>query len=161
MFSLLAKYIAPYKWLIGIGAILLIIGSLSFGINKTLKSREQRGYDKAVSEYTKKGMEAERAARAKEASLNAQIEDARNAAVFRDRKITELSRTLVTTSNGLRDTISSLRRQLSADSIVTLRNKANTSLHLLGECQERYGELAEAADRHASDVVMLEESWPK
>lgn len=153
MFSLLS----PYKWLIYAGlAIVLSLGAWRYTVKQ-----QDIGYQRAVSQYTAKQLENEKIARAKETALNQQLEEARNAATIRDQKITALSGTLESTTSKLRDTITGLRKQLNNDSLLAARRKADTSLALLGECTREYRQMAEDADRHASDVKLLQEAWPK
>ncbi len=154
------SFLTPYKLYIELAIIITIIGGIAFGAHKLLAHERKVGYDKAVAEYTEKALIANQAARARELALNTQVQEARNAATLRENKILELSNKLSSTSNSLLDTINSLRRKLSQSSAEAARRQADTALTLLGECQERYGEMAENADRHASDVKMFQEAWP-
>lgn len=130
------------------------------GIYKGLAYQRNMGYQKAVNEYTEKLLLAERTARAKEAELNDKIQKATNEATLMDNKITDLSR-LVRESSGLRNTIADLRRKLSSNPPTSANKQADTVLDVLGQCQSEYGAVAEAADRHARDVKLLLDAWPK
>lgn len=49
---------------------------------------------------------------------------------------------------------------VSEDAAAAVR-RANTAGELLGQCAAEYTDVAQAADRHALDVRLLLESWPK
>src|SRR6185295_2015524 len=153
--------LGTYRAYIITGIVLLSIAAITYGVHVTLANERKIGYDKAVAEYTEKAAVVEKEARARELELSKQIQEARNAATIREQKISDLSTQLSTTSNRLLNTINALRSKLSASSAEAARKQADTALSLLGECQARYGEVAESADRHASDVKLLEEAWPK
>lgn len=153
--------IFPYKY--GIIALLLIAVSVgvTYKIHSIKKEADKAGYDRAVSEYTTKALEAEKIARKKEQELNEKVRVAEDEAAKRNEKIRDLTRDLNTKSRGLRDTIDSLKRDLSRDSEDAARRKAATALSVFDECQARYGEVAEDADRLSNELRKLIESWPQ
>ena len=65
-----------------------------------------------------------------------------------------------TESDGLRDAIYAFRAKLPNASAATVAVAADTAAELLGACAHEYRGVAESADRHASDAVMLIEAWP-
>lgn len=154
-------FVEQYKWLIQLSAMIAIICGVFYGIHCILDYEQDIGYKKAVAEYTQKQLIAEQEARKKETDLNKKVEDARNESTKREQKINDLSKSLNAATDSLRDTINTLRNGVPEDSLEASRNKSNSALSLLGECQEEYGKLAEEADRHASDVKLLEEAWPE
>lgn len=158
MFSL---FFAKYKWAIEIGAVLLVIALVFYGINKVLKFKEQQGYDKAVAGYTVKQLAAEQAARAKETEWSNQLQKAQNDAILRNQKIDELSRNLDSATSRLRDTIATLRNKLATDSADAVRNRADTALRVFGECAEEYRKVAEYAEQHGSGKQELKDAWVK
>lgn len=101
------------------------------------------------------------AAGVQEAEWTKTVEDARNDATIREQAI---RRDVV----GARNAVDSLQRELAdiQRSLPTLaaeacRERADTLAELFGQCTARYGEVAEKADRHASDVKTLSDAWPK
>lgn len=142
------------------GFVALAVGIL-YGTHVFLNHERKLGYDKAVAEYTAKQVLAEQAARAKEAQLSTKLEEAQNAATLREQHIKTIATKLAATSNSLRDAISASRRSLPTATVDAARNTADAALSIFGECQAKYGEMAENADRHASDVKTLEDAWPK
>lgn len=155
------SFLAPYKLYIEIAAVLAIVAGISYGVHNLLAHERKLGYNIAVAEYTEKALAAAKEARAREIVLNTQVQEARNVAILREQQIVDLSARLSVTSNSLLDTINALRHKLSTDPADTARKRADTALTLLGECQKRYGEVAESADRHASDVKLLQDAWPR
>ena len=65
-----------------------------------------------------------------------------------------------TESDGLRDAIYAFRAKLPNATTTTVAVAADTAAELLGACVDEYRSVAESADRHASDAVMLIEAWP-
>lgn len=65
-----------------------------------------------------------------------------------------------TESDGLRDAIYAFRAKLPNATTATVAVAADTAAELLGACVNEYRSVAESADRHAADAVMLIEAWP-
>ena len=63
--------------------------------------------------------------------------------------------------DGLRHAASTLRDELSAYSQPAAADAAATAAELLAECGRSYSDVAEKADRHAGDALMLHEGWPR
>ena len=79
-------------------------------------------------------------------------------------KAEELDRTIVQLTamrDGLRHAASTLRDELSAYSQPAAADAAATAAELLAECGRSHSDVAEKADRHAHDAVMLHEGWPR
>lgn len=141
----------------------LVIGLVLVGFyayQYLMKQERKNGYDQAVAEYTKRSLLAEQEARQRESELTRQIQEAENAATIREQQIQTLSSAVANVSSRLRDRTTSIKNGLSEFSIDTLRQTADTALDVFGDCQGKYGELAEKADRHASDVEKLVDAWP-
>lgn len=64
------------------------------------------------------------------------------------------------TVDGLRGTLYDFRASLPGASTAALIARADTAAELFGACVDEYRSVAESADRHASDAVMLIEAWP-
>ena len=95
-----------------------------------------------------------------EGDWNAKYQAAINAA--RDRE-----RTLRADIVAVRDAAASLRtqateaaRRLAKAPAPAVLDYANTLSDVFAECSARYGEVAQAADGHASDARTLVEAWP-
>lgn len=154
-------FLEPYRYAVIAAVVALLLGASVFYVHRVKVNADKAGYSRAVVEYQAKALAAEQAARAKELELNKKLTEALNEANDRNNKINELSDSFRVSSNSLRDTIAALRNRLSTDTLEAARNKADSALDILGECQKEYGEVAEAADRHASDVKTFEDAWPK
>jgi hypothetical protein len=61
----------------------------------------------------------------------------------------------------LRRELAQSRAKLSIASSESLRKRVAALEDVFEQCSERYTELAEKADRHASDALTLEQAWPK
>lgn len=154
-------FLANYKLLLQIVAGVALIVGLIYGVHRFLDHEQQIGYNKAVAEYTAKALAAEQAARAKEQDLNNQITEARNEAAKRDEQINKLADALNNAYQRLRDTTTTIRRNLPKDPPTTVINTADAALSALAECSDRYSELAKTADEYASEIKLLQDSWPK
>ncbi len=119
------------------------------------------GYQRAVAEYDKKLVDAQNAADQRERELKNQVKEAQDAGLKREETIKALAAAVGRTSAGLRDTTANIRLGLSGLAVDAARQTADTALVLFGECQERYGRLAEKADGHVNDVQTLEAAWPR
>lgn len=65
-----------------------------------------------------------------------------------------------TESDGLRDAIYAFRAKLPNATAATVAVAADTAAELLGACVNEYRSVAESADRHAADALMLRDAWP-
>ena len=63
------------------------------------------------------------------------------------------------TVNSLRDELATARANLPNSTCETAINYAATVSELLGQCTERYRDLAEKATGHASDAQALDQAW--
>jgi chromosome segregation ATPase len=154
-------FFSTYKWLLELLAAGVIFVSTVYTCQKFLEREQLIGYNKAVAEYTAKALAAEQAARAKEEELTKQITEARNEAIKRDAQLEKLSTSLSSANSRLRDLTSTIRRNLSHDSPDTVINTSDAALAALAECSNRYSELAKTADEYASEIKLLQDSWPK
>lgn len=121
----------------------------------------QAKWDKAKAVQLQAALNAEQAVRAKEQSMNQKVQEAQNAAIEREKKLRADYAAAHAVALGLRDTVAALRGELAAASPEACRVTADTALAVFGECADRYQRVAEAADRHASDVETLSDAWPE
>ncbi len=142
-------------------ATVILVAGLIFGFNIFVDHQRDIGYQKRVAEDA--------------VQLNADLQAAREQTerMFRihDKAIAEgaqrehdLKNQLSSAravSNSLRDDIAEYRRRLSEYSDATARAYADTGLRLLGECQERYRDMATVAQGHYNDWRTLSEAWPQ
>jgi hypothetical protein len=64
-------------------------------------------------------------------------------------------------ADGLRTQLADTAREFSHYTPSALADIATSYSNLLATCSQRYSDLAEAADHHASDLQMMLDSWPK
>lgn len=153
--------LTPYLGLIKVAAVVLALAALAWAANAFLDHEQQIGYDRAKAEYMVKLEAAQEAARAKETQLNQRIQEAQHAAAEREKTLRADADAARTAADGLRDTLGNIRRRLSAAPIDACRATADATLAVLGQCQDQYRAVAEAADGHASDAQTLSEAWPR
>lgn len=152
--------LARYKLLIEI----ILIGGFALGavwsIHEFLDAQQQKGYDKAVQEYNQKLAEDKAAAKVLEDELRAQVNKAEAKGNEREQTIRIVANSGAAASAGLRDTLATIRNGVPGASTEALGNSVTALTTVLGDCQTRYRELAEKADRHASDSQTLSDAWP-
>lgn len=105
--------------------------------------------------------QAQADARAAEISFNTRLQEAQDAATKREIKLRSDAAAARRTADGLRDSIYSIRADLPSYSQPAAVAAADTATELLGQCADRYRDVAEQADRHAADALMLRDSWPR
>lgn len=122
-------------------------------------------YDAQISsiqaQHARESAKAEAAARAQEASFNQRLQDAQNAATKRETKLRADADAARRTVDGLRGTLYNFRASLPNAATASVIARADTAAELLGACVDEYRSVAESADRHAADAVMLFEAWPR
>jgi hypothetical protein len=99
-------------------------------------------------------------ARLREQDWTTQRTQAIENANSRDQIIRSLAAGSTSASLGLRDTLAAISRGVPDASVDALRHSTTTLAAILQSCQIEYRELAEKADRHASDAVMFKQAWP-
>ena len=99
--------------------------------------------------------------RAQELAFNQRLQDAQNAATKRETKLRADAAAARRTAGGLRGTLYDFRASLPNAAPATVIARADTAAELLGACADEYRSVAEAADRHAADALMLRDAWPK
>ena len=98
--------------------------------------------------------------RAQELAFNQRLQDAQNAATKRETKLRADAAAARRTADGLRGTLYEFRASLPNAAPATVIARADTAAELLGACVSEYRGVAESADRHAADAVMLLDAWP-
>ena len=99
--------------------------------------------------------------RAQELAFNQRLQDAQNAATKRETKLRADAAAARRTADGLRGTLYEFRASLPNAAPATVIARADSVADILGTCADEYRSVAEAADRHAADALMLREAWPK
>jgi hypothetical protein len=150
-----------YFELAKIGIVIAVALIITFFVHKFLSYEQQIGYDKAKAEYNERLVEAQKAAINRENELKQQLKEALNGQSQRDEVIRKLSVAASGASSSLRDTLTAIRDGSASAAIDALRKTTVTLTTVFGECADRYRDMAEKADRHASDVKTLVEAWPK
>lgn len=151
----------PYRILAGAVAILLTCMAIfAVGWSHGADSVQAR-WDKAKAVQMQAAIAAEQDARAKEQSMNKKLQEAENAATEREKKLRADYAAAHAAARGMRDTVAAVRGELPAATADACRSTADAALAVLGECSDRYREVAEAADGHATDVRTLSEAWPE
>lgn len=154
-------FLSPYRFAIQIGSIVLIGVLLMVGYYRLITYHEGIGYQRAEAVYIAKELAARKAAEFREQTM---IQKVRKAEVEANEREIKLRADYVAASRaytGLRVTVRDLQNRLATGSYDSCIKTANASLAVFSECAARLGEVAEAADGHASDKQTLIDAWPK
>ena len=144
--------------IIGIAlAIILILG----GAFLVIRHYETVGYQKRVAEEdVQRNKDLEIAAK-QTLNLQNKLDEAQNELSVTKQKLVTLSNNNVVLTSKLRDSITAYNRNLPDYSKQALIERINTLSSVVGECTERYSEMANKADTYAADLKMMQDSWPK
>ena len=135
--------------------------ALGFAWNGFIKHEQNIGYQKAVAEYNVKLIEAKERADKRERELTAQVKEAQDNGLKREETIKALADAVGKSSDSLRNTANAIRLGLPHATVEAARTAADAFAAVFTECQQRYVDVARAADGHASDVQTVMEAWPK
>lgn len=152
--------IGPYLLLAKIGAALALLAGLLFMGHRYIEGEREVARQEVRNEYALKLAEAKDAARAQETLFRKRLDEASHHANEREKTIRTSAAAATAASNSLRDYLAGISRSAPDASADALRDSTIALSAVLADCQGRYRELAEAADRHASDVRTLTEAWP-
>ena len=112
-------------------------------------------------EAEKKSVEAAAASIEKERFWIQELDNARVNFLHKDSKYKKEVAAAKSSVGRLHNELTSLSNRLSESSISSYSEALGTVAELFGECSTKYTEMADAADRHRNEVILLLESWPK
>jgi hypothetical protein len=119
------------------------------------------GYAEAQNDYTQRALVATQAARKRELTLQNQLQEAQNESLRHQAALTVAADRARNELDGLRDELATINDRLSRATADALRVYARAANSVLAECTDRYSRLAQKADQHANDSLMLQRAWPK
>lgn len=153
----------PTPWRIGllVLAAALIAGSIYATGRSHGADAVQREWDTDKAARMQIALAAEMRAREIERQMTTKLQEAQRAATERETKLAADAAAARAAAGSLRNTVTALRGQLSAATAEACRTTADAALAVFGECQDRYGALAIAADQHASDARLCLDAWPE
>lgn len=137
------------------GAVLA--GALAWNVQGWRLGNELNGIK---AQHASESAKAQADTRAKELAFNQRLQDAQNEATKRETKLRADAVIARRTADGLRGTLYEFRASLPSAPTSALIARADTAAELLGACVSEYRGVAEAADRHAGDALMLQQAWP-
>lgn len=155
MFALLS----PRIWLaIGLAVALAVSHGMAYKSGR-VAVRAQWDAEKALQ--LKQAIELQSQYRQKEQEHAQRLSDAQQAARKRENLLHSQLATLRVASDSLRNDLSTNRGQLPSASCDSVRKHAATLTTVFEQCSGRLEPLARDAQGHASDSLMLQQSWPK
>ena len=112
------------------------------------------------TQHATQSAKAQADTRAAELAFNQKLQDAQNEATKRETKLRADADAARRTVDGLRGALYDFRASLPNAAPAAVIARADTAAELLGACVSEYRGVAESADRHAADAVMLLDAWP-
>lgn len=149
-------FLQPYLHLIKLAIVaVLCAGSFYAGHAWRDRSAQQDQLDAALA-YAGEIVAARGQEQAWQDRYNQGVNDARE----REKKLADAAAASVRAADGLRRTIAGLKAGLPTAPAEACRDTAAALATVLGECTDRYREVAAAADGHASDAALCLAAWP-
>lgn len=167
MFGILGWF-SPTRW-IALAVIVAALVAGYFGWQHHQRGiGEARGMAKVQAKWDAEkakqvlALEAvNKAAHAKELSLQRQKDEAVNAAAKKTQLAQAAAAATRRTADSLRDELATTRAELSGAPLAAVRKRADALSEFLGQCASEYSEVAGRADRIAIDRDTLIQAWPK
>ncbi len=153
--------LARYKLLFEVVLIGALAAGVIIGAHWFLEYERDIGRNEVRVEYAAKLAEAKDAAALRLKDMTEQRDAAISKGTEREITLRNVAAGGAAASVGLRDALAGIRNGVPTATIETLRNSTSTLATVLTDCQGRYRELAEKADRHASDAMTFDAAWPK
>ena len=141
--------------------VAVAVAMLGLAVNQLDKSRQQIGYNRAMAEVTKQENESLKFALAEITRLNNQVVEAQNAAKERELEAQKYRTRINVLDGKLRDTQRSIEMSVASATADALRKATAAFNTLFEECRGQYIQMGNVAEGHSSDVVTLEQAWPK
>lgn len=140
-------------------AILLAAAWIGY---KPWKAQQQAiGYGKAQEDYLALARKAYEKARNREAEWQAQLTKVNQDANHRQTKLAADAAAARNAADRLRNDLNATRANLSKLTREAVDRYADAASVVFADCSRAYSDVAQSADRHASDQQTLEQGWPK
>lgn len=93
-------------------------------------------------------------------TINTNYQEALNDAIQEQTRLADTAAVAQRNAGRLRDQLSEANVRIATASTTAVREYAATANQLLGQCSQRYTELAAKADGHALDARVCRAAWP-
>ena len=120
-----------------------------------------KGYEKRDLKAKAEMLVMEQKARATEQLMNQRVQEAQANETKRRSSLQRDVDAAHRAVYGLQQQLAQANRELSTASVEASRQYAITVNELFGQCTAAYQGMAEQADKHSSDSLMLQEAWPQ
>jgi hypothetical protein len=158
--SAVSDFFAPYRLGIEIAVFGALVAGVVVGVHEFLEHERNIGRAEVQATWDKQKI-ADAALKAqREEEFKNQIATAVAQGQTRESLIRTLAAGSSNASVSLRNTLAAISGGVPSATIDALRLSTSTLAGVLSDCQGQYRDLAEKADRHASDVKTLTQAWP-
>lgn len=138
-----------------------LVALAAFAVHRIDLSRQEIGYQKAVSEYQVKLIAAQEDARAQEAAWQSKQKQEQEKTNERLNQRDSLYAATRRDADGLRNTITNLGNGLPSITAGACSARIGALSAVFGECTERLTEMASHAQGQFIDALSCRESWPQ
>ena len=146
-------------WRVGLVAALLTAAGVWHLADKS------KAVDDAVelvrAEYITAALAASEQARSREKQLQTTVQEAKNAAIAREKTLLADAGRSRLAADRLRDDLTTIRASLPSLADAAVRQYADAASIVFDQCVNEYRDVAAEADRLASDRQTLMEAWPR
>ena len=149
------KLLDPYRWAIAAVLAAMLVGGVAWWRYSLIK----QGQAEAIAEVQAKAAEQLQIAAQQTANMQEVKDEAIQNATTRAKANAAAAASARSELGKLRESVAS-HPSVSGDSCAASVDRAAALGAVFGECSAALVELADKADNHANDAVMLHESWP-
>lgn len=152
--------IFPYKWLFDALIIAGLVAGVAWGVHAYNAHQQGLGEARERAIWVDKAMVAERQANAERDRLQKGKDDAEKQAAQLRVALGNAAAGAASAGRMFGDTIASVVASSSTATVDANRKYTAALGTVLNECQAAYRGMAEKADGHAADTLMLQRAWP-
>lgn len=157
---MMALFFARYKLPAEIIVALAILAGCLYEFHEFCEREQDIGGAKIQALWDKQKLVDAKALADRQQANQATVDAAVTQGVQREATIKVLAASSAAAAVSLHDAIAAINSSVPTAAIETLRGTVATYGSVLGECAERYRQVAGYADRHASQQETLEDAWP-
>jgi hypothetical protein len=154
------SFFSPYKLILEIAIIGALAAGAVYEVHQFLEHERDIGRAEKQAAWDEQKKIDKAAALVREAEFKTRLDEAVKNGDAREQIIRNLAAAAGNANLGLRDTLAAIRSSVPGATAETLGKTVATLSSVLSKCTGRYIDVAERADRHASDVKTLEDAFP-
>lgn len=152
---------APYRLLASCAAVALLLGVTYAAGHRSGAHGVQTDWDAEKAQQSREALRIAVANRAIERAWAEKLQGAVDDRTKLEIDLAAARAAAATATDRLRVAAGDFQRRLSEATAEACRTAAGAAAELLGQCGERYRQVAAAADGHLADLRQCESAWPE